>query len=297
MKLFSASRHKPKTRLKIADSKPDEDPGSLDGHPSRIYTPPERYHVPPEHLRIVPAIDKALVACARDGAQPYMARARKDEPRKTFVVHPSEAGGCPRALGFSILGAPQDLETHDARMLRVFDVGHVVHRRLQGYLWEAKLRGIGGITNVWEDVAVKLPELVVAGELDCIIEISGKWRFVVEIKSMKHDQFKALRAPKTEWIWQVHLYMACTGIRAAYLLVEDKDTQDLVEFFVPFDPALMQKIAARIRNVLAVMRKKKLPSVDLNHCYFCRYKGVCPVKAKQGAAIPWKNLKQIAKAS
>lgn len=251
----------------------------------RTYEPRESSSTP-KRVYLKPIIDKTLTKCARENVRSFLPAARDGEPRKKFVIHPSQLGGCMRKAFFSFVHAPKDKSPPDPRLQRVFDVGHEGHRRIQGYLFEAWKRGL--LTRAWEDVKLSIPELCISGELDSIVEPLDD-RLVVEIKTSKSTVFVRLKKPEETWVWQAHVYMKAVGIRAAIILVECKDTQDQKEFWVPFDDNLWKTIELRCLSLIMSAHDQLVPlERNSSACRFCDYTRVCD----DGAGIDWDEVAQ-----
>lgn len=264
---------------------------SLPEHPPRVFDrkPPTAV---PRSFSLSSIIDQTLTRLIKSNKRAYLAPQREGE-RARFVVHPSQAGGCSRKLALSIVYDGVGVPTHNARIQRIFDNGHGVHQRLQGYLWEAAKMGTGGLKMMWEDVALFIPELLVTGELDCVVQVARSF-YVVEIKSANKETFEALRKPKDEWINQVYLYMAALGIKAAIVLVECKDNQQLKEFYVPWDPPTWDRIHDKVTTVLQAIYRKKLPKAKrCNDCFFCDFKDFCDVQEDHPRRVDWKLIENI----
>ncbi len=244
--------------------------------------PPKR---PVGKFDLVSVIDEMIAACSRDSVVPFICPAREASEREKFVVHPSQSSGCKRKLAFSILEAPRDVGEVDTKQERIFHNGHAVHQRVQGYLFEAWHRELGDVTRVWEDVKIEYPELRVAGELDAVVEVRNKHRYLVEVKSASRSSYDGLRGPLTSWMFQVYLYMAAIGLKDAIVLVECKDTQRMKQFYIPWDSATWDMIEQHIEEVLEMIADKELPPMDKSDCYWCSYKRACIHKLAK-----WENL-------
>lgn len=252
----------------------------------RIYEPQENASTP-KRVYLKPIIDKTLTKCARENVRSFLPAARDGEPRKKFVIHPSQLGGCMRKAFFSFVHAEKDEKAPDPRLQRVFDVGHEGHRRIQGYFFEAWKRGF--LSRVWEDIKLKIPELCISGELDSIVQVHDPEDIHVEIKTSKSTVFSRLKKPQETWVWQSHVYMKAVGIRATIILVECKDTQDQKEFWVPFDDNLWKAIKLRCLSLIMNAHDQEVPlDRDLSACRFCDYTRVCD----DGAGIDWDEVMQ-----
>ena len=174
-------------------------------------------------------------------------RPRAERLRRCF--HPSSLHKTPRELYYHYLqGDTQDFEP---RILRIFDNGHAVHSRLQGYLQEI------GILRATE-VPVEHEEYEIKGHADGILEINGV-DGVLEIKSMNSNQFYGSYEPKAEHLVQANIYMFCLGIPRGCLLYECKDTQELKEFYIKQEQSLLEEILTKISYVQRCIRTGKEP--------------------------------------
>ena len=123
-----------------------------------------------------------------------------DEDRKNETNSPSSALGCSRANYYQRLGISK--KPVDPRSRRIFDNGHAVHQRLQGYLKEM------GILYM-DEVPLINEEWEIQGHTDGIMSMNKSKIEVeiLEIKSINSRQFSALLQPKEEHVAQAHVYM------------------------------------------------------------------------------------------
>ena len=141
--------------------------------------------------------------------------------------------------------------------MRIFGNGHFVHSRLQDCLGRA-IEAIGGQFSAEVRLA-KDDARKVSGTTDGVFVIDG-WPYLLEIKSMNKRNFSELGAkPWDEHYDQLNIYMHLSGIKAAVILVECKDNQDLREYFVRYDPARWAKIEALTDRVLEFHNRGELP--------------------------------------
>ena len=61
----------------------------------------------------------------------------------------------------------------------------------------------------------------------------------------------AREIPKPEHLLQVHVYMAAMAIYRAIVLYENKSTQQVLAFHVPFDAEMWVGIVARLHRLRA----------------------------------------------
>lgn len=176
---------------------------------------------------IIEAIDKYL-----------QERPKKYRPIRCF--HPSSLHKAESYLFKHYLEGDGGKE-FDSRIIRIFDNGHATHDRLQGYLKEIGILLEAEVPLVDEDYEIQ-------GHCDGIVEINGM-KGVLEIKSINLNGFYALHEPKAEHILQLNIYMHCLNIPRGVLLYENKNNQELKEFFVKQDTGIVNEVLNKIRNV------------------------------------------------
>ena len=179
----------------------------------------------------------------------YLQNRPKDE-RSIHCFHPSSLHKSAKELYWHYLEGDNN-QQFDSRILRIFDNGHYVHHRLQGYLSDI------GIL-IQSEVFVKNEEYEIKGHTDGIIEINGI-KGILEVKSMNSNQFYSSHEPKPEHLIQVNVYMFCTRIPRACLLYECKDNQELKEFFTKYDENILNPVLEKIRYVQSCIRQNKEP--------------------------------------
>jgi hypothetical protein len=178
-------------------------------------------------------------------------QARPNDERAKNCFHPSSLHKSPKELYHHYLNGDNN-QQFDSRVLRIFDNGHAVHDRLQGYLSE-----IGILIQT--EVPVENKEYEVKGHADGVIEINGV-KGILEIKSMNANQFFSSYEPKPEHLIQVNVYMFCIGIPKACLLYECKDNQELKEFYIKQDLNVLNPVLEKIKCVQECIKRKKEPT-------------------------------------
>jgi len=172
------------------------------------------------------------------------------EKRQIHCFHPSSLHKSAKELYHLYLHG-DDQQIFEPRILRIFDNGHAVHDRLQGYLKNA-----GVLKQI--EVPVESAEYEIQGHTDGIIEINGM-EGVLEIKSMNQNQFYSAYEPKPDHLIQVNVYMYCLGIPRGCLLYECKDNQELKEFYVKQDSSILEPVLEKILYVQECLRENKEP--------------------------------------
>lgn len=177
-------------------------------------------------------------------------RPRDDRPKHCF--HPSSLHLSAYELYHRYIEGDANRQ-FDSRVLRIFDNGHDVHRRLQGYLTD-----IGILKQA--EVPVENEEYEIRGHADGIIGVNGN-DGVLEIKSMNSNQFYSAFEPKEDHLVQVNVYMFCLNIPRACLLYECKDNQELKEFYVKQEMSILNSILEKIKYVQECLRKGTEPII------------------------------------
>lgn len=179
--------------------------------------------------------------------------------RSQGVFHPSEISKdsvCHRALAYELYSAPMTEEQHEPRVRRIFDNGTFMHVRMQYYLWNA-VRANGGMFRA--EISTPPNKARFAGTTDGGLVLNG-WPYLVELKSINKRGFDGLRGgPRDDHFDQFNIYMHLTGVHAGLVIYECKDNQDMVEFFVRYNPERWQRIAKIGKRVLRVCREGGLP--------------------------------------
>ena len=191
---------------------------------------------------------------------------QKDKEQHHFYI--TDAGKCPRQTFFKFKGYPR--KEPEARILRVFEHGDYTHMKIMSTLFSL------GIVRAAE---IKIPsEEIISGRADAIVGIEGK-PYVLEIKSSSQFKFTKLNAPEPDHLKQVQLYMHYFKVPQAILLYEDKNTQDLKEFIVQYDPDLVQEVLKDFEILKEQLDKNIIPPVPKDieswRCDYCEYWEEC----------------------
>jgi hypothetical protein len=174
----------------------------------------------------------------------YLATRPKDK-RRIRCFHPSTLHKSAQYLYDAYLNGDNN-QDFEPRLLRIFDNGHGVHYRLQRYLKE-----IG--TLVETEVPVENQEYEICGSADGILKL-GKREGVLEIKSINANGFYATHEPKPDHIIQINIYMFCLGIPRGCVLYENKNNQELKEFYVKLDNKILDPVLEKIKLVQSWIR-------------------------------------------
>lgn len=126
-----------------------------------------------------------------------------DGDRKNETNSPSSALGCVRRNYYQRQGL--DKEPIEPRVRRIFDNGHGMHERIQGYLLDM------GVL-LMDEVPLVNNEYEIQGHTDGIMSITKNPKVVeiLEIKSINDRGFTALKEAKKEHRAQAGTYIFCT---------------------------------------------------------------------------------------
>ena len=190
----------------------------------------------------------------------------KDRDREHFYI--TDAGKCPRAIYFKFKKVPK--KEPEPRVLRIFDNGDYTHMRIMSVLF-----GLGVVRST----EIKIPaQKIISGRADAIIDIDGK-PYIVEIKSSSQYKFNKLSEPEPDHLKQIQLYLYFFKIPQGILLYEYKNTQNLKEFSIEYDPFLVQNVLKNFEALKEQIDKDIIPAVpeDIEHwrCEYCEYKEEC----------------------
>lgn len=222
--------------------------------------------------------------------------------------YPSSVGQCSRKIAYQMVGTPS--QPLPARVLRILDNGTSMHSRYEllfaemGILLASEVK----ISEESEDKAIAefCRKYHISGRTDAIIRVDDEV-YIVELKSASNNSFSRIRdsgEPKKEHYQQIQLYMHILGIHRGIILMENKDTQEIWEFPVHYDPEMATHILKTINmineSVANYMASVELgnyerPYIQLEHlfpdreydktsfeCRYCDFRSICWQTNQQG---------------
>ncbi len=211
----------------------------------------------------------------------YMYTMQEDDNRDSSSFHPSSVGKCCRQIVYSMLGYPAP--KNEPRLMRIFECGHSMHERYQRWFEGMGIQIAAEIVlNADSDdelVAERCRELNISGRTDSLLLVNGRL-CLVELKSANSNMFKFhLKEPKEEHVLQLQLYMYLTNIMDGILLYEDKNTQEIKEFYIKYNPEIVDELLEKIRYVNECIRNRELPERESAppawQCRYCSYVPIC----------------------
>ncbi|MDD5433690.1 MAG: Dna2/Cas4 domain-containing protein [Candidatus Pacebacteria bacterium] len=207
----------------------------------------------------------------------------QEKSKHQFHFYITDAGKCQRAVFFKFKNVPGTKT--DPRLLRMFEHGELLHRNIFNVLYRLKI----GVTT-----EVKIPEqAIISGRADAILSLNGE-NYVLDIKSINSMAFRKLVSPKDENICQIQLYLHYFKIQKGILLYIDKDLQEMKEFLVNYDPALVNQLLIGFDQLKDKIEKNILPVALFDYpknwqCVYCQYRQLCDMVGKQ--EISWNEFK------
>ena len=212
----------------------------------------------------------------------YLERERaKSREQTRFYI--SDAGRCSRMVFFKLKKAPRrELE---AQVLRTFDHGDYIHRLIMNTLFSLGLVRASEINIP--------PQEIIAGRADAIISIDNSL-YVLDIKSIS-GRAKDLARPKEENNAQLQLYLHFFKIPKGILLYVNKDTQELNEFLVEYNPSLVQNILAELSKLKIKVDSNIIPARIPDYpegwqCQYCQFFEICGMAG--GREMNWEEFKK-----
>jgi hypothetical protein len=193
-------------------------------------------------------------------------------------LHPSTIGMCQRKIVFDMLMVPK--APVDVQLIRVFENGHSMHQRYEKLFEEM---------GILVQAEMKLEADEISGHTDALIRIPSFLNphgelYLVELKSASSKSFKWMKennTPKTEHRAQLTFYMHLSGIHKGIIFVEDKDTQEVWEYHLDYDPAYGQQLENKARWCISLAKMRRLPPIPPKHtpsyykCKQCPYNFYC----------------------
>ncbi len=209
------------------------------------------------------------IIAALEGVQ-YSSGTGRDDPG---WFHPSAlAHECEAYLAFRFLGAPA-VQVLEAKTQRIFDLGSGRDEYLKRDMFNS---GISVITTE-EERHIEIPSLRIRGDLDDVVihPRTGKL-YVIDFKTMRQERWTELSGVDKGHHWQVHPYMFGKQTDKAYLIYENKNTQDLKILKADWDMAIWNEIVAKIHRILVGIDNNYVNRNPVN-CSRCPFNanGVC----------------------
>src|SRR3990167_3490426 len=182
---------------------------------------------------------------------------RQLQRRKESIgwIHVSDAyEPCDRVLGAKLLGYKLPREAPGPRLQRIFENGTYMHLR-----WYNSFLSLPPPYEV--AVAVLLRDWPIIGEADVIVKHPAFNQFIIELKSINGEQFKALKGSKSDHQQQLNSYLGLdeSGVDQGLVWYECKNTQDVKIYSEQFDPEPYYQARGRIERLAELILQGQLP--------------------------------------
>lgn len=212
----------------------------------------------------------------------YLENQKEDKILTKFYI--SDAGKCPRALFFKFKQAPK--EKLDPRILRIFEAGEALHNYIYSIFYQLRMGAV---------FEVKIPEQeLVSGRCDAILCIDGE-NYILDIKTINTMKFKYMKAPQSENVWQLQLYMHFFDIKKGILLYLDKDRQEIKEFIINYDEKTSKSLLGSFEATKVRIKANIVPQALGDYpsswqCSYCAYRAICDTSGP--IELQWSEFKQ-----
>ncbi len=212
--------------------------------------------------------------------QLYLNRQRDREQHHFYIT---DAGKCNRAVFFKFKNVPR--KKMDARILRLFDHGDYIQMQILNSLFSL------GIVRASE---IRIPpQELISGRADAIVTLNNEL-YVVDFKSMNSMIFRKLEEPKEENVNQIQLYLHYFKIPKGILLYMSKDTSELKDFVIQYDPKLAQSLIKGLETLDKKIKANIIPERLTNYpqnwqCQYCQFKDICSAAGK--GEVKWQAFK------
>jgi hypothetical protein len=145
----------------------------------------------------------------------------EESDRATHVNSPSQISTCLRARYYARMGVQADYNAIDPRTRRIFDNGNFVHIRLQEYLTK---QGI----LLMDEVPLRNDDYNIQGHTDGYLRLSKEEVGILEIKSIKQENFAKLKDAEYKHKEQALIYMYCAEMRRKHLRSKYKTEKEFL---------------------------------------------------------------------
>lgn len=217
--------------------------------------------------------EEALATKLRDDRQGYF--------------HPSGVGRCGRANVYEFIRAPF-IPTTPTDSLEHFDLGHAIHALVGGKLRDIKRvlepKKIGyelEIEKSYDPATDQLfTDLWIGGTTDGVLDVwADTWRqrSIIEIKSIKFQDYDMLTEPKEDHLMQAHLYAFRFNCPIIYMWYYCKNNSKRSVYRRVFDRKVFDKAVGIYEKLLKHVDAGTLPEreQDFYMCPRCEYRDIC----------------------
>jgi CRISPR/Cas system-associated exonuclease Cas4 (RecB family) len=213
----------------------------------------------------------------------YLREQYKKQTRPMRKLHPSTIGMCQRRIVFDMLMVPKMMPKE--QLMRVFENGHSMHHRYEKMFADMGILVQNEMKLEFEDISGHTDAWIRVYSIENPIGVD----YLVELKSAYSKSFEWMvknNAPKKEHRDQLMFYLHLVQkmglpIRRGIIFVENKDTQEVWEYELEYDPVLGQQLEEKANWCIALAKERKLPPIPPQHtpsyykCATCDYNFYC----------------------
>jgi len=204
--------------------------------------------------------------------------ANPDQEIRQYIGASGIGSPCERKIWYGYKGMPA-MPTAPT-MQRTFDIGHSLETLVLDYMQNAGCNMLRKAPHTYfKDKDI--PEL--QGHCDAIW-YSPVGTHIIEVKTARDSSFRVfVKGGLLKWYpvyySQVQTYMGMSGIKDAYVIAINKDTSELHDEHVVFDPIHYDMLRAKaLRLIQSDEAPEKINNSPLFYvCRNCQYKEICHV--------------------
>lgn len=226
----------------------------------------------------------------------HIAQDRAQEERRNDKFRCSDAGRCQLMRYWKRQGKPSS-DDFDERTLRVFEVGHLFHRWIQGILHDK---------GVLLQAEMEVEDLHRIGHIDALVRDKDGLLVLYDFKTVNSRKFSYLTTESDlHYHYQAATYamMLPFGVAAVKLAYISKDDLRIVE--VPVDvEGLREEVEEDWHSLAGAwnMQREPVPNPMPWECKYCGYCSACPYASKQeekpkarkkAASVPTLPLEEV----
>ncbi len=209
------------------------------------------------------------------------------------VFHPSAVGMCGRRNVYEYIGTPR-VKTLKAADLETFRIGHAVHHLVQTILADLdRVLTPQGIEYTFfpekpfdPELDLLYNDLGIGGTTDGVLELhhtklGWRQRGVVEIKTIKTENYHKLRGPKDDHLMQANLYAFRFDTPVLWFWYYNKNTSERKVYRRRADDDVLGRAIDRFAEQRAHADAGTLPEREENFymCPRCEYAHTCKPKS------------------
>lgn len=220
----------------------------------------------------------------------------KEQKKRTYLGASSLGDSCSRKIQYRYMGkTPDESSDFSAKLLRIFEFGHVIEDMAHGWLVNAGF-DLRSTDKNGKQFGFSIADDQVKGHIDGVV-CGGpdgiKYPMLWECKSANDRSFnefvrKGVAATNQTYASQIALYQAYMNLtdNPALFTVINKNTCEIYYELVTFDKLLAQKTSDKAVQILtAVKHNEMLPRIAVNSDYFsckrCEFRISCWSKPEQ----------------